>query len=245
MSPPRLVLVSGTSINLGKSSVTKGLSRLLLRRGKSVVGIKPVETERDTGAPGSEDGEALALATGQPEPRRALISLLPFGVPPLAAEIEGVSIEWEALLSQIKTYAEGYDVALVETMGGLCTPVTWDRDYLDLAVALDAPVLLMARDHMQGAASALLAMRAMRGSGARLLGLAFNVVDEPDPTTGHNEIVTRRATGFPRMTTIRSVKLRAPDGGPKDSDAFVEAVSQLEAVGKIADWILGAEAEPL
>ena len=122
MAAPKIILISGTFMNVGKSTLTKGIARNLIKRGKKVVAIKPVETECETT---SEDGASYAAVTGQTRPKHALIRLHPHGVPPLAALVEGVTIDFDALVEDIKDHAKGSDIAFVESMGGLCTPITW------------------------------------------------------------------------------------------------------------------------
>lgn len=231
-SSTKLVVITGTSIDVGKSTLTKALSRRLISGGASVVAIKPVEVWCDRGLPGSEDGEALARITGQKAPLASLVRLRPSAVPPLAADIEGVEIKWDSLIDEIKSHAEGHDVALVESVGGACTPITWEHDYLDLAKALDAPLMLVGRDHIQGAAATLMAMRAVKGAGLKVISVAMNVTSEADHTTGTNAVVVRKFSGFERVTTVRNVR----DAGGYHE--IIDAASKLDSIGQLATWIL-------
>jgi dethiobiotin synthetase len=241
MPAPALVVITGTSIDVGKSMLTRAIARALASKGRKVVAIKPVEVWCDRGPPGSEDGEALARSTGQRAPLAALVRLRPAAAPALAADIEGEPVRWDELVREIRRHADGYDVALVESVGGACTPITWQHDYLDLARELGAPVLLVGSDHIQGAAAAIMAMRAVAAVGVPLLAVAMNVAAAADFTTGTNAVVVRRFTGFERVVTVRNVAGVTPAG---DGDALAAAAAELEAVGQLADWVLDPEAVP-
>ena len=239
-SRPSLIVITGTSIDVGKSTLTKAIARALIDQGKKVVAIKPVEVWCDRGAPGTEDGEALARATGQRAPLAALVRLRPSAAPALAADIEGVEIGWGELVRDIRRLAAGHDVALVESVGGACTPITWRHDYIDLARELGAPILLVGADHIQGAAAAIMAMRAVAAAGVPLVAVAMNVASAADFTTGSNAAVVRRFSGAARVVTVRNVRAGAP-GGQDDPVALVAAASQLDAVRQLAGWILEPE----
>ena len=68
MLAPSVLLIVGTDTGVGKTWTGCALARVLCRGGRRVVAVKPVET----GCPGApaetEDGVALARATGQVEP---------------------------------------------------------------------------------------------------------------------------------------------------------------------------------
>ena len=120
----RFVIVTGTDTGVGKTFVTEALARLLSRSHR-VVAIKPFESGV-TDEPG--DGERLAAATGQKAPLHALVRLKEPLTPALAADREGVTIDFEAALASIRAHAEGADFALIEGAGGVLSPLTWEKD---------------------------------------------------------------------------------------------------------------------
>jgi dethiobiotin synthetase len=227
----RIVFIGGTGMGVGKTTLVSTFARALQTRGRRVVAIKAVEAWCDRGPPGAEDGERLAEATGQSSPRQALVRYRPTLVPPMAADMEQAPLDWNGLIDRVRTAASGTDVALVEGAGGLSTPLTWDHDNLSLARALSAPLLLLAPDHIQGSTLALMALAATREAQVPLLGLAFSVSREPDPTTGAQMLATRRFAKLPpdRTTTIRSL----PDNPSEALD--------MDAIRKVADWLEHAE----
>jgi dethiobiotin synthetase len=60
----RVLFISGTGTGVGKTWVTRGLARALVRDGVDAVAIKPIETGCD---PAPADAVALARACRRPE----------------------------------------------------------------------------------------------------------------------------------------------------------------------------------
>ena len=68
MNTPNIVVVTGTDIGVGKTCTGCALARALRQAGRRVVAIKPLETGCEQSPRESEDGVALARASGQTEP---------------------------------------------------------------------------------------------------------------------------------------------------------------------------------
>ena len=135
------VLVTATNTGVGKTWLACALAQELSKT-KKVVAIKPIETG------GGDDGVMLAKATGQAAPTRALVELREPLTPALAADREGVTLDFDAIMRQIREAAKDADVAIVEGAGGLLSPLTWDSDATTLARSLDAKVVLVAPDSL-------------------------------------------------------------------------------------------------
>ena len=232
------VVISGTSMDVGKSTLTKAVCRALLAKKTDVVAIKPVEVWCNHGPTFTEDGYKLSTVTGQKEPRAALRRYSAIGVPPIAAAVEGETIEWAPLVEDVKRYSAGHDVALIETLGGICTPITWEHDYLALAKTLSAPVLLIGRDRAQGAAEVLLAMRAVKSAGVPVLGVALTVPPKRDGTTGSNAAVIRRFSGEEKIIMIPNARM--DQAAVEYHHDLSEEMMSYESVQTVADWIVTA-----
>ncbi len=146
VTAPRLpvTLVVGTDTAVGKTWITCALAKALMAAGQHVIAVKPFETGVPSGVP--EDGELLAQATGQAEPRQALVRLKSPLAVAVAADQEGVTIDYEAVLSKVREYARPDVFLLVEGVGGLLAPVTWSDNALDMAHSLNARVLVVSSD---------------------------------------------------------------------------------------------------
>jgi dethiobiotin synthetase len=144
----RRIVVVGTGTEVGKTWLSAELLRTFAAEGHQVVGLKPVESGVDGGA---TDGERLArLSAERPAPGPYLFKE-PLS-PHLAARREGRAIE----LSQILTYVQLHEsssgdrpraATLIETAGGLFSPLAPGLTNFDVALALEpARWLLVAPD---------------------------------------------------------------------------------------------------
>ena len=88
--------------------------------------------------------------------------------PHLAAEIDGVTIEHQALLVPEKGRP-----LVIEGAGGLLVPLTRSVTYLDLMARWRVPVVLCARTALGTINHSLLSIEALRARGIATLGIAF------------------------------------------------------------------------
>lgn len=187
----RFVVVTGTDTGVGKTFVSEALARLW-SRDRRVVAIKPFESGAGEG---EGDGERLARATGQTEPQHALIRLKAPLAPALAAEREGATIDFDAVVALIRSLARGADVAIVEAAGGVLSPLTWDRDVLNLAMALDGDatdVVLVAADRLGTISTTHAAVQAILGAWSLPTAIVLSAPAVPDASTGSNAYALRR-----------------------------------------------------
>jgi dethiobiotin synthetase len=189
------LVVTGTDTGVGKTWVGAALARELTRRGYRVTAVKPIETGCDASTEATEDGVILATATDQEHPRRALLRLRTPVAPPVAAESEGVEIELDALFESICTYSRSSDVVLVEGAGGLCSPLAWDADLLDLAAALGASVLLVGSDRLGVVNHVVLTINTLLAGSEPFLGVVLTAPETEDASTGTNADTLRRVLG--------------------------------------------------
>ena len=149
MSRPRLLIgVCGTATEVGKTYVSARLADALRRGGRTVAARKPLQSfDPDDGA--ATDAEVLAAATGEavhdvcPE-----VGWYPVPMaPPMAASALGRPCP--SLLEVIEALAwpeEPADVGLVETVGGVRSPLADDGDSRDLVRALAVDLVVLVAD---------------------------------------------------------------------------------------------------
>jgi dethiobiotin synthetase len=136
LRPSRLVVVTGTGTDVGKTWWGAAVARLLLARGTAVTARKPVQSFAPEDP--STDADVLAAATGEDPhavcpPDRWIPTPL---APPMAAAALGharftiadlvAGIEWPARTA----------IGLVEGAGGARSPLADDGDTVDLIRAL-------------------------------------------------------------------------------------------------------------
>lgn len=172
MGRGRAILVAGTDTGVGKTVVSALLLSALRRRGRRVLAMKPVESGC---APDPLDALTLAAVTGQQD----LDEVCPqrFGLPAApqsAAEAEGRAVDLARIRDGLARLRQRADLVLVESAGGLGTPLAPGLLVLDLARELELPVLLVARDVLGTVGQVLVGLRLMRHEGLRCFGVLLS-----------------------------------------------------------------------
>jgi dethiobiotin synthetase len=146
--PERLVLVAGTGTEVGKTWVTCRLARALAARGLIAVARKPAQSYGTAGEVGATDAELLAEATGD----RASVVCPPHRwypvamAPPMAADALGRPPFTVSELVAEMTWPAVVGVGLVESAGGVRSPIAVDGDTVTLAEALNPDRILLVAD---------------------------------------------------------------------------------------------------
>ena len=220
------VLITGTDTGVGKTWVACGLVRALRDAGKRVVAIKPVEAGR-SGTPSDwEDGARLARATGQEQPSHAIVRLPHQGAPILAGEGPESPIDYDALLLKLERYLQGTEFGLIEGIGGLLTPLTWEWNATDLARDLGAGALVVAEDRLGTINHTLLTLSALELAGIPCAGVILTTPEATDRSTGLNAPAIARLSGIDRVLVLP----RSAD--PNDSaGTMAEVIGWLTRVG--------------
>ncbi len=203
------LLVTGTGSGVGKTWVTCALALALGSAGKRVIAVKPIETGC-SGAPGDrEDGVLLAQATGQSQPSHAIFRLTEQVPPALASDRSGITLDFDALISRIERYGHNAEYLLIEGVGGLLTPVTWEWNMVDVARALGACALVVAADKLGTINYTLLTLSALELAGVPCAGVVLTTPELPDQTTGTNGAAISRLSGVDRV--VAAPKSAYPD----------------------------------
>jgi dethiobiotin synthetase len=170
--PARLVLVAGTGTGVGKTWVAARLLTDLRARGTTTAARKPAQSF-DPG-PEPTDADVLAGASGEaptsvcPAHRWYERAMAPF----MAAEVLGRPPPLlDELVAELAWPEPGVEVGLVESAGGVRSPITADGgDTVDLALRLDPDLVVLVADAGLGT------INAVRLSLAALAGLPTAVV---------------------------------------------------------------------
>jgi len=155
--PERLVFVTGTGTEIGKTWVGARLAEALRKGGRSVAARKPAQSFAPDEA-GSTDAEILAAATGEavelvcPRHRWYEVAM----APPMAADALGRPPIKIAELADEVGFADGVDVGLVETAGGVRSPLAHDGDTVDLIGLLQPDAVILVADAGLGTLNAVL-----------------------------------------------------------------------------------------
>jgi dethiobiotin synthetase len=187
------LLIVGTDTGVGKTRVTAAIARVLISQGRRVGLLKPVATGAvaSPNGPITEDGELLAAALGPSLPRERIVPLAfeePLA-PCVAARRQGRLLEHGEVMhivaEAIAWWRSRAEILLVEGIGGLLCPLAERTTVADLAVALDYPLVIVARRGLGTLNHSLLTVEAARSRGLRIAGIILN-----EPTNGGSTIAS-------------------------------------------------------
>ena len=190
-----VLVIAGTDTSVGKTWVACALARALRAAGRRVVGLKVVETGCEGPRRDTEDGVLFARASGQTEPGEALVRLAAPLTPALAAEREGMTLDFDDILLRIEGFARGADIVIVEGSGGLLAPMSWEWNLVDLAQALEARALVVGRDRLGTVSHALLTLSALEIGAVPVAAVVLTPPAKPDGSTGTNAATIERLSG--------------------------------------------------
>ena len=189
-------VVLATDTEVGKTVVACALARLLREQGLSPRVRKPVETgcERHGDERLPADGIALHAAAGGREPLDTVcpIRYLTPVAAPEAARREGESLEFDRdlapLLDDALAGLAADERTIIESAGGLLSPLAEDALNTRLAEHTGLPALLVTPDRLGTLSSTLSAVESLQRRGIRLAAIVLNrrPVDPNDADTPDN-----------------------------------------------------------
>jgi len=172
-------MITGTDTGVGKTRVATALLAALCRAGYRAVGMKPMAAGIEPGEEQNADVRALEF-TGNvvaPLQDRCPYSFAPAIAPHLAAAQAGVAMELETLSGAYRRLAASADWVVVEGAGGALVPFNQEQNLLDLAKALNLPVILVVGLRLGCINHALLTAEAIEARGLCLAGWVANAID--------------------------------------------------------------------
>jgi dethiobiotin synthetase len=206
------ILITGPDRGAGKTWIGCALALALRAAGKPVIAVKPVETGC-SGPPGDrEDGVLLARATGQLQPAHAIFRLPEDSDPALASDRSGITIDFDALVLKLERYCEDAEYVIIEGVGGLLSPVTWEWNMVDVAGALGACALVVAADRVGTINQTLLTLSALELAGVACAGVVLTTLESSNQSTDANAAAIARLSGMDRVAA-RSRKADADRAG--------------------------------
>lgn len=165
---PKVLVVTGTDTDVGKTVVTAALVATLRAAGLGVTAYKPTQTGVTPDEPGdmAEVGRLTGAPTSEGVRLRAPMAPRP------ASELEGATLPTLAdHVSVVHRLGRQHDHVVVEGAGGLLVELTEAGETLaDLAGALDGATVLVARSALGTLNHTMLTREALSHRGIRLLG---------------------------------------------------------------------------
>lgn len=188
------LFVVGTDTGVGKTWVSAAIARNLVRQGRRVGVLKPVATgaRRLEQAWSCDDGEALIRALGATVVGLTLDRVVPLVfeeplAPSVAARRLGTPLAFDTVLSGVRGALEWWsdraDVMVVEGVGGLLAPLAEQATVVDLAIALDYPLLIVARRGLGTLNHTLMTVECALRRGLRVAGIMLNQAETGEAGT--------------------------------------------------------------
>jgi dethiobiotin synthetase len=213
------IFITGIGTDIGKTVVAAIVTEAL-----QASYWKPVQAGYDQGT----DSEWVARMISRPEgngpdpdgrsrilPEAYKLSLA--ASPHIAARQEGLEISLEQITRQLREWqasrhsiggadpAPGDGFLVIEGAGGLLVPLNDAAFVLDLAIALDAPLILVSRNYLGSINHSLLTAAVCKTRGLKVAGWIFN------DQYGHYEAEIVQWSGIPLIGSIPFQ--RDPDPG--------------------------------
>lgn len=189
--------ITGTDTEIGKTAVTAGLTARAAQLGLRAAPIKPLAAGQEfvDGRWINDDVQRLRAATNLDLSDADIgpLQMRTACAPHIAAQLEGVAIDRDALLAAIRATAAKGDVAFVEGVGGFRVPLIDGWDTADMAVDLALPVVLVVGLRLGCINHALLTAEAIRARGLAIAGWIANQVDPDMPHVADNLAALERA----------------------------------------------------
>jgi len=183
----RSVFVTGTDTGVGKTVVAGGLAGGLASMGYSVGVMKPVATGGIliNGEITSSDLLFLQAAIGNTALDEKALSM-PYclktpAAPAIAAEIEGIEIIPEKIIEAYSILSSRHEIMVVEGIGGLLVPITYNYLVVDLVIDLQLPLLIVTSSRLGTINHTLLTIQCAQSYGLSIAGIIINML--PDTTS--------------------------------------------------------------
>ncbi|MCR9197954.1 MAG: dethiobiotin synthase [Planctomycetaceae bacterium] len=186
------IFVTGTDTDVGKTWVSDRILRHLVSAGHRVGAYKPVCSGAITGEDGQlmwSDVSILAAAIGSEEIERVCPQRFTAAVAPnVAAAMEGRAVDDLRLTAAVSEWDELADLLLIEGAGGLLCPLSDRSLVVDLAAALESPLVIVAANRLGVLNHTMLTVEVARSRGLTVAAVILNNVqsDSDDESLSSN-----------------------------------------------------------
>ena len=176
--------ISGTNTDVGKTVVSRAIIAALAGTGRTIRGVKPVESGAPLvdGIPRPADAGALTAAAGvslSPDELCAYSFTTPVS-PHLAARIENRRIETQPILEFLAKAEDLAETVIAEGAGGLLVPLNDTLLYADLIAQTGYHLVIVAPNVLGTINATLLSIEAARARNIPIAGVILNGTPETE-----------------------------------------------------------------
>jgi dethiobiotin synthetase len=212
--------IAGAGTDIGKTYVAAALIRAFRRMNVAVDALKPVASGIDEADYAGSDPALLLEALGRPVVRDTIAALAPFRFvapqsPPLAAKLEGRTLHFEDVRALCVARAGESDKTrlLIETAGGVMSPVDDTHTMLDLMASLPAAVVLVGGSYLGAISHTLTALDCLRARGLAVPVIAISESSGENPPFDATIAALASLVGDSHLIPFRR---NAPPDAPAD-----------------------------
>lgn len=172
------IFITGTDTNIGKTVISAGLAGVLKNKGYSIGVMKAIQSGAGirNGRLYSPDAEFMIKVTGNiDEMEHVCPYLLKEAMAPgIAAEIEGIEVDFDVIKKAYIELEKRHDIVIVEGAGGIAVPVKKRLLISDLIKSLDIPVIIVARAGLGTINHTVLTIEFAKRSKIKIIGVIIN-----------------------------------------------------------------------
>lgn len=211
----RILFVTSTGTEIGKTYVTAALARHFKAQGERVSVLKPVLSGFDPADFANSDPAILLAALGETPTLKAIERIAPFRyraplAPNQAAAKEGRSVDFDAIVRCCEDAANaGGDLLLIEGIGGLMVPLDESRTVLDLIAALGAPILLVTGSYLGTISHTLTAVEVAKSRRLTIEAIAISESEGSTVPLEDTAATIRQFTELPVATVTRGGSIQS------------------------------------
>ena len=202
----KIFFVTATGTDIGKTFIVEKLCQKLIKKGKKCNAIKPIISGFDIDDLNNDSAKLLKIL-GKKINLKNINKISPWRFkkplsPNIAANLEKKPINFSMLVKfcqkQIKLAKKNDEFLFIEGAGGIMTPISNNKTFLDLIEKLKIPVILVIGDYLGTISHSLTAIKVIEAKNIEIDRIIFN---EKTKSTINQEII-KTLKGFTKINII-------------------------------------------
>lgn len=171
------IFVTGTGVNVGKTFITAGLAATMQSLGYSTCVYKPVQTGAVEKNGFAQSPDLVFVKTVDPYIKTASTYLLKqIASPVIAAESENIFIDRTVIKKDYETIKKESDCTIVESTGGIMTPLAPNFLVSDMIKDLEIPIVIVVKPDSGIINQTLLTINHAETKGINIRGVIINSI---------------------------------------------------------------------
>ena len=202
----KIFFVTATGTDIGKTFIVEKLCQKLIKKGKKCNAIKPIISGFDIDDLNNDSAKLLKIL-GKKNNLENINEISPWRFkkplsPNIAANLEKKPINFSMLVKfcqkQIKLAKKNDEFLFIEGAGGIMTPISDNKTFLNLIEKLKVPVILVIGDYLGTISHSLTAIKVIEAKNIEIDRIIFN---EKTKSTINQEII-KTLKGFTKINII-------------------------------------------